>query len=326
MIVVNHLSRADSVQASLNKKVRSTSRSFGYLAREFTAFGVSPEIGILALSNNIPDLSDKIKDLRIANDELNKSGKKGPGVWKTLRNSLLSWQTGIIAGVTLLTLYRKEIIGFFNDLFSGSDTLDRVAIKQDIFNKALDSSTYKNGLVNLQLLRTKLELYNEGLISGNSVLNTYNSTLGVLYGKLTDIAQVQGKVNTLSDDYIKQIIHRAKYDAIATRIQSIEAKKQDIIYQNQIDKQKEINDLSEQQLKGEKYSTAITSAQTLEALQNIEDRTFKKYQERLKEDLKDLNREQKFLLEQASKNAKEAIKTFDKTEYEIYEIYKIPDP
>ena len=80
------------------------------LTREAPAFAVSLQTGFLAISNNIPILADQIQRIRNENAALRQEGLKTIPVWKQVLSSALSWQTALSVGITLLTVYGKDVI------------------------------------------------------------------------------------------------------------------------------------------------------------------------------------------------------------------------
>lgn len=104
--------------------------SINQITREFPAFAVSVQTGILALSNNIPIFFDEIKRTRLEIAALRKEGKEVPSLLKQLMNSVFSWGTALSLGITLLTVFGKEIGEFIKALFKGAKALDYFAERQ----------------------------------------------------------------------------------------------------------------------------------------------------------------------------------------------------
>jgi len=100
------------------------------LTREAPAFAVSLNTGFLAISNNLPILFDEISNLTKANKELAAQGKPTNSVLKALAGSLFSLQTALSVGVTLLTLYGKELVNWASSLFSVKTNIDQVVESQ----------------------------------------------------------------------------------------------------------------------------------------------------------------------------------------------------
>lgn len=96
--------------------------SINQLTREAPAFANSVSTGFMALSNNIPILTDELGVLIQKNKDLQKDGKPTESILKTLANGFFSWQTVISLGVTLLTVYGSKLVDIARGL---GDVKDR---------------------------------------------------------------------------------------------------------------------------------------------------------------------------------------------------------
>ena len=83
--------------------------SINQLTREAPAFANSVQTGFMALSNNIPILTDELGVLIQKNKDLQKDGKPTESILKTVAGAFFSWQTAISLGVTILTVYGAKI-------------------------------------------------------------------------------------------------------------------------------------------------------------------------------------------------------------------------
>lgn len=109
--------------------------SINQLTRELPAFAVSAQTGILALSNNIPIFFDQIQRTRLEVAALRAEGQATPSVLARLAMSFLSMQTVLSLGVTLVTIYGKEIGNFVKALFKGKEALDIFGERQKALNE-----------------------------------------------------------------------------------------------------------------------------------------------------------------------------------------------
>ena len=75
------------------------------VARELPSLAVGWNTFFLAISNNLPMLADELKKARIEYQAMQEAGQKGIPVWKQLTKSILSWQTALVVGITLLSVY-----------------------------------------------------------------------------------------------------------------------------------------------------------------------------------------------------------------------------
>lgn len=123
------------------------------VARELPSLAYGPQIFFAAISNNLPMLADEIARAKKSVDELKKAGQTFTPVWKQIASSIFSWQTLLVAGVTVLTLYGKEITNWVASLFKGKTTIDASAAALERFNSAM-----AQGSVSAQSELTKLNL------------------------------------------------------------------------------------------------------------------------------------------------------------------------
>lgn len=104
------------------------------VARELPNFAMSFSTGIISLSNNLPMLADEISRVRQEVALLRQSGQAATPVWKQVLSSLLSWQTALIVGITVLVAYSREIGEWINALIKGGDAAVYLAESQKKFN------------------------------------------------------------------------------------------------------------------------------------------------------------------------------------------------
>jgi hypothetical protein len=93
------------------------------IVRELPSLKMGINMFFLAISNNLPILTDEIKRTREMNAAMKAAGKEPVPVWKQLTKSLVSWQTVMMVGITLLTVYGKDILNWVKNLFTAKDAL-----------------------------------------------------------------------------------------------------------------------------------------------------------------------------------------------------------
>lgn len=112
------------------------SNSINQMTRELPAFTFSAQTGFLALSNNIPIFVDEINRLKVANKELVAQGKPVQSIFQQITGALFSFNTAISLGITLITVYGKEISNWVQSLFQGSQALSELNERQKEFLEA----------------------------------------------------------------------------------------------------------------------------------------------------------------------------------------------
>lgn len=116
------------------------------VARELPSLTVSTGQFFLAISNNLPMLADAYKDTIDKNKAIREANKglaadmqqKVVPAWAQMLKAVISWQTALVVGVTLVTAYSKEIGQFFSELFKGKQTVSDTAKAIEDMNKAMD--------------------------------------------------------------------------------------------------------------------------------------------------------------------------------------------
>lgn len=198
---------AASAQPAVNS-LRGLSNSINQISRELPAFGVSANVGFLAVSNNIPTLIDEINRLKAANIQLAASGQPTQSIFKSLTSAIFSFQTGLSLGVTLLTLYGGKLLEMAQEAFANGRSFDSLEERMKSYNEALESKSTINAVKNITLLRGELEQAKNGIVDKNQVIAKYNESVGLLTGKVTTLGEVeQGLINNTTA-YVKAVIAR----------------------------------------------------------------------------------------------------------------------
>lgn len=127
--------------------------SIQQVARELPSLAISPQTFFLAISNNLPILADQLALIRQRVKELKAEGQSFTPVWKQVIKSIISWQTLLVAGITVLTLYGKEITEWVGSLFKGEQAFDAAKQAAEQFH-----ATMTEGAISAQAEITKLDL------------------------------------------------------------------------------------------------------------------------------------------------------------------------
>lgn len=104
------------------------------IVRELPAATIGLNTFFLAISNNLPILTDEIKRARDMNEQLKASGQSTVPVWKQLVSSIFSWQTAMMVAITVMSMYGKEIMNWIGNLFKTKDATDEIRKSQEKFN------------------------------------------------------------------------------------------------------------------------------------------------------------------------------------------------
>lgn len=133
------------------------------VARELPSLTVSASQFFLAISNNLPMLTDELKRAVDENKAFREANKglaadqqtEVVPVWKQLLKSILSWQTALVVGITLITAYGKEIGAWIKQLFAGRDALEDVRKASDELTTEVSAEIIKMNILLSQLKNAK---------------------------------------------------------------------------------------------------------------------------------------------------------------------------
>ena len=175
--------------------------SVNQLTREAPAFANSLNTGFMALSNNIPILIDEINNLKIKNQELAASGKPTQSVFKSLAASLLSWQTVISVGVTLLTVYGEELV----NLAMGINATDKEISKM---NKSFADSknVVTEEIVNVRSLTDIVKDNTQSEFNRKSAYDDILEIFPSMIARTYEQAIATGELNSVTDSYIQFLV------------------------------------------------------------------------------------------------------------------------
>ena len=214
------------------------------VARELPSLAVSANTFFLSISNNLPILVDEIakaiKEYAAFKAELkagNKDVKAVAPVWKQLTKSILSWQTALVVGLTLLSVYGKDVIKWISSLGKARDvTLDLLSAEQELAlarRKGIEAS--KKERVELDLLYTKLKntsaSQKERTAAANAWISKYPKYADVINGEKVNLDKLKLAYNALSKEIEQSAIARSYMDKAADI--AVKKDKEDIKLKNQ---------------------------------------------------------------------------------------------
>lgn len=226
------------------------------VARELPSLAYGPQIFFSAISNNLPMLADEIARAKKSVDELKKAGQTFTPVWKQIASSIFSWQTLLVAGVTVLTLYGKEITNWVASLFKGKNTIDAATAALEQFNSAMaqGSVSAQSELTKLNLLyRAATDLskpYEERAEAVKKLQDIYPAYFGNMAAEQVMVGNAVGAYENLRDAIIEVAQAKAAQELITEnvikklKIEGTDEYKRIQSYADRIDTlQSKINDL-----------------------------------------------------------------------------------
>lgn len=186
------------------------------VARELSSLAVSANTFFLAISNNIPILVDEIARARkeyAAFQEALKAGntnvKAVAPVWQQLTKSLISWQTALVVGLTLLSVYGKDIINWINTLSRSSDAVDGMIVRMQNLSKVMKDGAKQSAAerVELDILYKATQDHTRLLKERNDAADELQRKYPQYFGNLSNEAILAGNAATayksLTDNILK---------------------------------------------------------------------------------------------------------------------------
>lgn len=128
----NHQRNVGNYQGRFN----GLNMSVQQIVRELPSATMGINMFFMAISNNLPIMADQIKYAKEFNKEMKAAGSEPVPVWKQLVSSIFSWQTAMMVGITLLTVYGKDIANWVKGLFKAKAAISDLVFAQQQLNAA----------------------------------------------------------------------------------------------------------------------------------------------------------------------------------------------
>jgi hypothetical protein len=213
--------------------------SIQQIARELPALSVSANTFFLAISNNLPIFIDELKKARIEYELAKKSNQTAIPVFKQVLSSLLSWQTALVVGITLLSSYGGEITKWVGSLFDARKEIDYLKQLQEDLNKA-----QKEGVKNAQDEAVKLDILYRAAVNLNKPMGERKKAVEELkkqypsyFKNISDENILAGKAADSYQRLSNAILASAKARAVQDRL--VEQAKQKLDLEDQLAEKEE---------------------------------------------------------------------------------------
>lgn len=187
--------------------------SIQQIGRELPSLAMGWNTFFLAISNNLPILTDEIKRAKDEYNNLKKSGKSATPVWKQVVSSLLSWQTALTVGITLLTLYGDEIINWVSGLFSAKKALSDTYKATEEFQKSVSESSGKI-LTTIERLSTEWKKLGGNIEEQKKYILENKEAFDSTGMSINNVADAENLLVKNKDAFINAIIEKSKATSI----------------------------------------------------------------------------------------------------------------
>lgn len=202
------------------------------IVRELPSAAMGLNTFFLAISNNLPILADEIARAREELRLMNEQGQKGTPVWKQLVSSLFSWQTAMMAGIAVLSMYGKDIAEWIGSLFKGKERVDLLKESVKAYNDAMTqgSKDAQDEVVRLRLLYNAATDTARGYDERKKAVDELQKQYPSYFANMSDEAIKAGNAETAYKKLTASIIASAKAKAAVGKI----SEQQGIILDNEL--------------------------------------------------------------------------------------------
>ena len=232
------------------------------VARELPSMAMGFNTFFLAISNNLPMLVDEFK--RAAEEYKNFKKEMAAGntnvqrvvsPWKQLLSSIISWQTALVVGITVLSMYGDEIIDWVSNLFGADTAQKRLNESLKEFNNLAGK-----GQAEAKLLFDAVKRTEEGTQGRANAIREINKAYGeylpYLLSEQASLKELEAAYKTVNKSLREHAAMKAQTEAIND------------VLEKAIDKQanalNEMRSIASERLGGDNFATEIMN--TVEGL------------------------------------------------------------
>ena len=196
----------------ITKKTNNLRFQFQQVARELPSLAMGPQMFILAISNNLPMLADAISDVRRQNEMLAASGQKSVPLWKQLASSIFSWQTALVAAISLGIVYAKDITEWVKSITKGKDAALSLADAQKKVNESFDKDSGDVGeqAVRIKSLSTQWKDLGDNLEEKKRFIKENKDELDKLGVSVSNVNDAENLLAKNTEQYIQAMSLRAQ--------------------------------------------------------------------------------------------------------------------
>lgn len=191
------------------KKFNMLNMQIQQVARELPSLAMGPQMFFLAISNNLPMLTDEIAKAKTEYDSLTASGQKATPVWKQVLGGVLSWQTALVVGITLLVVYGKEVGNWMKSLVGANKMLAETIATNEDFKKSVGESSAKM-ISSYKELQQKWKEMEGDLSKQKQFIADNQDAFKKLEVSVLDVTDAETLFNDGTDRFVQSLIERAK--------------------------------------------------------------------------------------------------------------------
>lgn len=224
------------------------------IVRELPSATMGINMFFMAISNNLPIMADQIKLAKEANKAMKAAGQEPVPVWKQLVSSLFSWQSAMMVGITLLTVYGKDIANWVKELFNAKTAISDLLFTQQQLNAA-QKEARKDAIseqVKLKTLYATTQDTTLALKDRLTAVKQLKEQYPSYFSQLSNEAILAGKAAKAYELLTADILKAAQARAYEKKIEELSIQNFDLE-----DEKKELDDYFKKNKKA--YQTSIAS-------------------------------------------------------------------
>ena len=191
------------------------------VARELPSLTISASQFFLAISNNLPMLADELQRAKEVNKAMRAEGKATVPVWKQVLGGIVSWQTALVVGITLLTAYGKEITNWVKGLFGAKQALIETSEITRSFGNNIAKDTAE-----LDIMFAKLKNATKGTEEYDSarmkIIDKYGDYLKGQEDEIRNLENLDEAYKVLTRSIVANSIQKGLQDANSKAIEEYE--------------------------------------------------------------------------------------------------------
>lgn len=203
------------------------------VARELPSLAVGWNTFFLAISNNLPILADEIKKANAEFKAMRESGMKGIPVWKQLTGAIFNWQTALVIGITLLSVYGKDLVNWISGLGRAKKALDSATMVQLALNNATKEGI-KNSISETNKLNILYKMANDtsrSIIERKQAVDELQAIYPEYFKNLSDEDIMTGRASDAYNMAKNNIIELSKAKVKLSEIDKLSVRAQELSMQ-----------------------------------------------------------------------------------------------
>lgn len=192
-----------------NKQFNGLNFSIQQIAREMPTLAMGPQMFFMAISNNLPMFTDELARARKEYAQFKAEGKSATPVWKQMVSSIFSWQTALVAGITLLTAYGDEIMSWISSLLKGREAVISTTKALKDMQKAADFDNAGQQIANFKRLADLYREIGDNAEEKRRFIEQYKEEIEKTGLSITNVNDADNAFVTNADAFVESVRERA---------------------------------------------------------------------------------------------------------------------